>query len=61
VPLVCKNGVYVFSHIQESKVKVIILHLQHFKDYMTQLDDILTRKVACIESLREKLSKYTAQ
>ncbi|KAL9986382.1 hypothetical protein ACROYT_G000521 [Oculina patagonica] len=28
-----------------------------FKDYLTQLDDILMRKVACIESLREKLSK----
>ncbi|KAJ7380270.1 Kinesin-like protein kif24 [Desmophyllum pertusum] len=32
-----------------------------FKDYVSQLDDILIRKVACIESLREKLSKYPTQ
>lgn len=28
---------------------------------MVQLDNILTRKAACIESLQEKLSKFPAR
>jgi len=45
-------------HEEMVLLKQINTGQKDFKEYMLQLDDILSRKAACIESLREKLSKF---
>ena len=54
-------GSHLFKCIECQLIFFIFNITQDFRDYILQLNDILTRKAACIASLQEKLSKFPSQ
>ena len=54
-------GSHLFKRIECQLIFFIFNITQDFRDYILQLNDILTRKATCIASLQEKLSKFPSQ